>query len=332
MPSQIETNKNKTIFASRNAAKHFFLFSAVSPMVLYMAFFTLLPMVWAVLLAFFEFSARREGGPFLGLGGENPFVGLKHFSAMFNFAADAPLEVKQFHLSFKNTLLFAFIVLPLNLSFTLPMAVLIESVHKRIRPIFRTIFFLPIVTSSVAVAIMWGFILHPQKGLLNAFISKVLGKLTIISWTGDPKLVYFGIPVALIAVIVAYLWQDLGYNLIIFIAALQSIPESIKDSARIDGANGLSMFFHITLPLLKPTILLASILTMISSFQVFDIIQVMTSGGPKDMTRVLVLDIYNNAFRFQRMGWSAAVSMVLFLLVLSISIVQMRFFQSDWEY
>lgn len=332
MSGQIKTNKKKGILNSRNAAKRFFLFSAVSPMVLYMAFFTLLPMVWAVLLAFFEFSARREGGPFLGLGGENPFVGLKHFSAMFNFSVDAPLEVKQFHLSFKNTLLFAFIILPLNLSFTLPMAVLIESVHKRVRPIFRTIFFLPIVTSSVAVAIMWGFILHPQKGLLNAFISKVLGKLTIINWTGDPKMVYFGVPVALIAVIVAYLWQDLGYNLIIFIAALQSIPESIKDSARIDGANGISMFFHITLPLLKPTILLASILTMISSFQVFDIIQVMTSGGPKDMTRVLVLDIYNNAFRFQRMGWSAAVSMVLFLLVLSISIAQMRFFQSDWEY
>jgi len=328
---QTKTNR-KVIFSNRNSAKHLFLLGAVSPMVLYMAFFTLLPMVWAVLLAFFEFSARRQGGPFLGLGGENPFVGLKHFSAMLNFASDAPLEVKQFHLSFKNTLLFAFIILPLNLSFTLPMAVLIESIHKRVRPIFRTIFFLPIVTSSVAVAIMWGFILHPQKGLLNALISKVVGKLTIISWTSDPKLVYFGVPVALIAVIIAYLWQDLGYNLIIFIAALQSIPDSIKDSAKIDGANGFSMFFYITLPLLRPTILLASILTMISSFQVFDIIQVMTSGGPKDMTRVLVLDIYNNAFRFQRMGWSAAVSMVLFLLVLSISVAQMRFFQSDWEY
>ena len=331
MSVQTKTNR-KAIFSNRNSAKHLFLLGAVSPMVLYMAFFTLLPMVWAVLLAFFEFSARRQGGPFLGLGGENPFVGLKHFSAMLNFAPDAPLEVKQFHLSFKNTLLFAFIILPLNLSFTLPMAVLIESIHKRVRPIFRTIFFLPIVTSSVAVAIMWGFILHPQKGLLNALISKVVGKLTIISWTSDPKLVYFGVPVALIAVIIAYLWQDLGYNLIIFIAALQSIPDSIKDSAKIDGANGFSMFFYITLPLLRPTILLASILTMISSFQVFDIIQVMTSGGPKDMTRVLVLDIYNNAFRFQRMGWSAAVSMVLFLLVLSISVAQMRFFQSDWEY
>ncbi len=331
MSVQSKTNK-KGLFGNRNAAKNVFLFSAVSPMVLYMAFFTLLPMVWAVLLAFFDFSARREGGPFLGLGGDNPFVGLEHFSAMLNFSKDAPLEVKQFHLSFKNTLLFAFIILPLNLSFTLPMAVLIESVHKRMRPIFRTIFFLPIVTSSVAVAIMWGFILHPQKGLLNALISKIVGKLTIISWTSDPKLVFFGVPVALIAVIVAYLWQDLGYNLIIFIAALQSIPDSIKDSARIDGADGINMFFYIILPLLRPTILLASILTMISSFQVFDIIQVMTSGGPKDMTRVLVLDIYNNAFRFQRMGWSAAVSMILFLLVLSISIAQMRFFQSDWEY
>ena len=332
MSEATEKAKKRNMFASRNMAKRLFVASAVSPMVLYMSFFTLLPMVWAVFLAFFEFSARRNGGPFLGLGGDNPFVGLAHFKAMLNLSPEAPLEVRQFHLSLKNTLLFAFIVLPVNLSITLPLAVLIESVHKRVRPIFRTIFFLPIVTSSVAVAIMWGFILHPQKGLLNAMISKIVGKLTIISWTSDPKLVFFGIPIALVAVIVAYLWQDLGYNLIIFIAALQSIPDSIKDSARIDGADGFSMFFNIILPLLRPTILLASILTMISSFQVFDIIQVMTRGGPKDMTRVLVLDIYNNAFRFQRMGWSAAVSMVLFLLVLSISLAQMRFLQSDWEY
>ena len=122
------------------------------------------------------------------------------------------------------------------------------------------------------------------------------------------------------------------YNLVIFIAALQSIPDSLKDAARIDGVNAWQMFRHITLPLLRPTILLAAVLTMIDSFKVFDIIQVMTQGGPNDQTRVLVLDIYSSAFRYQRMGWAAAVSVVLFLVVFAISRVQTRLLRSEWEY
>jgi ABC-type sugar transport system permease subunit len=137
---------------------------------------------------------------------------------------------------------------------------------------------------------------------------------------------------ALLTVIVAYLWQDIGYNLVIFIAALQAIPESVKDASLVDGASAWQRFRYITLPLLKPTILLASVLTMISAFQVFDLFQVMTDGGPGDQTRALSLDIYENAFRFQRMGWAAAVSLVLFLVVFTISRVQSRLLRSHWEY
>jgi multiple sugar transport system permease protein len=206
-------------------------------------------------------------------------------------------------------------------------------VHVRWRVAFRTIFFIPIVTSAVGVAIMWGYILHPQRGILNATISQITGQLTGINWMGDQSLVVLGVPVAVLGVIIAYLWMDIGYNLIIFIAALQSIPDSIRDAALIDGANGVSMFRYVTLPLLKPTILLASILTMISAFQVFDVIQVMTQGGgPNEQTRVMVIDIYDNAFRFQRMGWAASVSTVLFVMVLVISLVQSRLLQSEWEY
>ena len=301
-------------------------------MVLYMAFFTVFPLLWGLALALFEYSARRQGGAILALGGANPFVGLQHFREMLDFAEDAPLWVRQFHISVKTTLLFAFLVLPLNLMITLPLASLIESVHDRFKVIFRTIFFLPVVTSSVGVAIMWGYILHPQRGFLNGLLTELTGKLTVINWVNDQNLTIWGLPVALLAIIVAYLWQDIGYNLVIFIAALQSIPESVKEAARIDGANGRQLFFNITLPLLRPTILLAAILTMISSFQVFDIIQVMTDGGPNDQTRVLVLDIYDNAFRFQRMGWAAAVSLVLFLMIFVISLAQMRLLRSEWEY
>jgi ABC-type sugar transport system permease subunit len=201
-----------------------------------------------------------------------------------------------------------------------------------LRGLFRLIFFLPVLAPSVGVAIMWGYIYHPQRGLLNGILSLFAGKLVGINWIGDPSLIFAGVPLALFAIIVAYLWQDLGYNMVIFIAALQGIPQSIKDAALIDGANWWQMFTRIILPLLTPTILLTAILTMISAFQVFDVIQVMTDGGPNDQTQVLLLNIYNYAFRYQRMGWAASVSLVLFLLVLGISFAQSRLLRSEWEY
>ncbi len=322
------TRSRRTLDASQRA----FLRSTVLPMILYMGFWTLFPLVWGFALAFFSYSPRRAGGPLLGLGGENPFVGLAHFRAMLDFSPDAPLHVRTFHLSFKVTLLFAALVVPMNLLITLPLAVLIESVHRRMRPLFRTIFFLPVLAPSVGVAIMWGYIYHPQRGLLNALLGKVLGHMVVINWLGDPRLKIWGVPVALFAVIIAYLWQDMGYNLVIFIAALQDIPDAIKDAARIDGAGPWHMFFHVTLPLLRPTIQLTVILTMISAFQVFDLVQVLTDGGPKYQTQVLLLHIYNYAFRFQHMGWAAAVSVVLFLVVLSLSLFQSWLLRTHWEF
>lgn len=297
-----------------------------------MGVFMLLPIVWALLLTLFEFSPRRTGSPFLGLGRDNPFVGIEHFRRMFDFSEDAPLEVQQFHIAVKTTLLFAFIVVPLNLAITLPLATMIESVSRRWKVVYRTVFFLPVLASSVGVAIIWGFALHPQRGLLNGLITRITGEATVIAWITDPNLVFAGIPVALLAVVVAYLWQDIGYNLVIFIAALQAVPDSVKDAALVDGASAWQRFRYITLPLLKPTIMLTSVLTMISAFQVFDLFFVMTDGGPQDQTRALSLDIYQNAFRYQRMGWAAAVSLVLFLLVFTISRLQARFLRTEWEY
>ena len=320
------------LFTGRDRSIKIFLAVTVIPMLLYMAFWTLFPLLWGFALAFFEYSPRRAGGPILGLGGANPYVGLAHFQAMLNFSSDAPKHVRQFHTALKVTIIFAMLVVPLNLSITLPLAVLIESIHQRLKPLFRTTFFLPVLAPAVGVAVMWGFIFHPQRGLLNAILGKLAGHLVAINWLGDPKLTVFGVPVALFAVIVAYIWQDMGYNLVIFIAALQSIPPNLKEAARIDGANAWQMFWKVTIPLLMPTILLASVLTMISAFQVFDIIQVMTDGGPRGQTQVLLLHIYNYAFRYQKMGWAAAVALIFFLLVLAISIIQSRFLRTQWEY
>jgi multiple sugar transport system permease protein len=290
-------------------------------------FFSLLPMIWALILGFFDYSPVRLGSGFLGLGGDNPFIGLGNFHTML--AETQPARV--FRMAVGNTFIFALLVLPINLAITLPLAVMVESVHERLKGLFRAIYFLPTISSAVAVAIMWNFIYHPQQGLLNAIL-KLVGITPPKAWLTDPNAYFLGIPLAMIAVIIAYIWQDFGYNLVIFIAALQGIPGEIRDAARVDGANAWHEFWQITLPLLKPTLLFVCVLTMLSSFQVFVIFQVMTNGGPSNQTTPLVMSIYLNAFKYQNMGWAAAISMVLFVIIIAVTAIQYRLLRTDWEY
>jgi multiple sugar transport system permease protein/raffinose/stachyose/melibiose transport system permease protein len=303
-----------------------FILGVTIPMILYgsIGVFTI---AWALVLMFYDYSAGRKGGPILGLGGTNPFVGLEHFRNMIDGVS---LEARLFRTSLRNTLIFAFAVLPLNIAITLPLAALIESVSSRLKAAFRAVYFLPVVTSSVGVALMWGWLYDPQRGLFNAMIRTLGG--TPVAWLSDPRAQVLGVSVAMWAVIGAYLWQDFGYNLVIFIAALQGIPKEFKEAALIDGANFWQVFTKITIPLLRPTLLFVCVMTMLSSFQVFDVIQVMTNGAPNNQTRVLVLDIYDNAFRYSRMGWAAAAAFVLVLIVMIVTIVQMRVLRTEWEY
>ncbi len=304
-----------------------FVWGSLIPIFLYLGVFALFPMIWVVVLSFFNYSPVRVGDGPLGLGGRNPFIGLENFTAMFADTQAADL----FRTSVRNTLTFAFLVLVVNLAITLPLAVLVENVHARVKGLFRAVYFLPTISSAVAVAIMWGYVFHPQQGLLNNFI-KLIGLTPPKAWLTDPSAVFLGVPLAMIAVIIAYVWMDFGYNLVIFIAALQGIPHEIRDAAHIDGATGWQEFRRITVPLLRPTLLLVCTLTMISSFQVFVIFQVMTRGGPQNQTRSLTMEIYENAFRYQAMGWAASMSLVLFAMVLIVTLVQFRVLRTDWEY
>jgi multiple sugar transport system permease protein len=307
-------------------AKRRFVFSVTIPAALY-ASLGLFTLGWALVLMFFDYSPGRAGGPILGLGGSNPFVGLEHFGDMIEGAS---LQARLFRISLKNTLIFAFAVLPLNLVITLPLAVLIESVRSWWKTAFRAVYFLPVVTASVGVALIWHYLYDPQAGFFNAVI-RLLGG-TPVAWLSDPRAEVLGVSVSMWAVIGAYLWADYGFNLVIFIAALQAIPSTFREAAVVDGANAWQVFTRVTIPLLRPTILFVCVMTMISSFQVFDIIQVMTEGGPNNQTRVLVLEIYQNAFRYQRMGWASAIAFVLVLIVMGITIVQMRLLRTEWEY
>jgi multiple sugar transport system permease protein len=324
---EIPATREKRPRSGLRIAQDRFVGGTLTPIMLYMMFFALLPMIWAVMLVFFDYSPTRSGTGFLGLGGSNPFVGLANFKEMFS--ATQPARV--FRQAVVNTFIFALLVLPLNLAITLPLAVMVESVHDRLKGLFRAIYFMPTISSSVAVAIIWGYIYNPQQGLLNSAI-KLVGLTPPKAWLTDPNAFVLGLPLAMIAVIVAYLWQDFGYNLVIFIAALQGIPKELVDAAKVDGANALQIFTRITIPLLRPTLLFVSVLTMLSSFQVFVVFDVMTNGGPRNQTTPLVMSIYENAFRYQRMGWAAAISMVLFVIILAITILQFRLLRSDWEY
>lgn len=324
--SQIQKRFQK-LLGGRDASERSFVYGSLTPLMLYMMFFSLFPILWAIALSFFDYSPIRSSTGFLGMGDSNPFVGLGNFQDMFSESQPARI----FRAAIVNTFIFSFLVLPINLAITIPLASMVESVSDRFKGFFRAIYFLPTISSSVAVALIWGNIYQPQYGLLSSFI-RGLGLTPPKAWLSDPNAAFMGIPLAMVAVIIAYIWQDFGYNLVIFIAALQGIPQSIRDAARVDGANTFQEFWLVTLPLLKPTILLVSVLTMLSSFQVFVIFHVMTEGGPRDQTTTLVLTIYENAFRYQNMGWASAISMVLFLIIATLTIIQFRVLRTDWEY
>ena len=307
-------------------AKRHFVTSVTLPLLLYESL-GLFVLGWAFVLMFFDYSPGRLGGPLLGLGGSNPFVGLGHFIQMIKGTS---VEANLFRISLRNTLIFAVAVLPLNLAITLPLAWLLESIGTRFKALYRTIYFLPVLTSSVGVALIWLSMYDPQAGWINAIIRAVGG--SPVAWLSDPRAGFANVSVAMWAVILAYLWQDYGYNMVIFIAALQGIPQELKEAALIDGANPWQAFRKISLPLIRPTMLFVCVMTMLSSFQIFDIIQVMTNGDPNNQTQVLMLDIYKSAFRYQNMGWAAAESFVLFLIVMGVTILQMRLLRTEWEY
>jgi multiple sugar transport system permease protein len=307
-------------------AQQIFSGSTLAPIMIYMMFFTLIPMLWGILITFFRYSPTRAGD-ILGLGGGNPFVGLANYIDLFSNSPNGLL----FRTSLKNTLIFSLVYMPLNLLVTLPLAVLIESVHRKAKTFFRTIYFLPTVTSLVAVSLVWGVIYNPTFGLLNLALRAV--GLKGYSWLSDPNTAILGISLPMICVLVTYLWSDMGYNLVIFMAGLQGIPDIYREAAVVDGANAWQRFWYITLPLLRSTLTFVIVMTMLSSWQVFVLFFVMTNrGGPGNLTRVLVLHIYETAFRHQEMGLAATVAMALFLIILVTTLLQLKFLRKNWEY
>jgi multiple sugar transport system permease protein len=274
----------------------------LAPGLLAIGLFFLLPIVASALLSLTDFDIYA-----LGDSRNVRLVGLRNFSRLL---AD-PL----FWISMRNTFYFVLVGGPLTLGVALAAALLLHSKLVRWKGLFRTIFFAPYITTLVAVAIVFRYLYHPRFGGLNRVL-ELLG-IPAIDWLGNPKW-------AMPAIILLAIWKNFGYAMILFIAGLGNIPESLQEAAKIDGAGPLARFRHVTLPLLAPTFLFLGVTTTIGYFQFFAEPYVLTGGvgGPLNSTLSVGLLMYKQGFRWWNMGYAAAIAFVLFLVILAVSAVQ----------
>jgi len=259
--------------------------------------FTLVPVIVSIILSFMEWDTASP----------MKFVGLKNFAHL--------LKDETFRISLGNTLYYTVATVPLTLVCALALAILLNKGIKGLK-IFRAMFFLPYITSIVAVAVVWNMLLHPTMGPVNEFL-KLIGIINPPGWTSSTE---WSLP----AVIIVSVWRSMGYYMVIYLAGLQGIPGELYEAATVDGANAWQKFKNITVPMLTPTTFFVSIMLVINSFKVFDLILVMTQGGPGRSTNVLVYDIYNEAFLNFKFGYSSAIAMVLFAIVLIITLIQFK--------
>ena len=274
----------------------------LAPAILLLAVFFVLPVGAGLLLSLTDFDIYAIGSP-----GVARFVGLDNYMRL--------MRDETFWTAVGNTLKFVLIGGPLSIAVSLGAALLLNAKLVRMRGFFRTVYFAPVVTTLVSVAIVWRYLYHPKYGLLN-FLLGFVG-VDPIDWLGDPRW-------AMPAIILLAVWKNFGYNMLIFVAGLQTIPENQYEAAAIDGAGAGRRFLHITVPGLAPTFLFVSVTTMIGFFQLFAEPYVMTQGGPLGATRSLVLFMYEEGFRWWRMGMAAAVAGVLLVITLAGALIQMK--------
>ena len=279
----------------------------LAPAAILISVFFLIPVLASLLLSLTDFDiyavASLGNARFVGAGN---YIRLVHDPVFWK--------------ALVNTFYFALVGGPLTVAASLGAALLLSSKLVRWQGFFRTIYFAPFVTTLVAVAIVWKYLYHPQYGLLNFALSKVgVGR---IDWLGDP---HWAMP----AIIVMSIWKNFGYNMLIFVAALQSVPQELYEAAELDGANAVKRFWHITVPMLGPALAFVGIVTMIGYFQLFSEPYVMTQGGPLRATTSVVLYMYEEGFRWWRMGFAASIAFVLFIIIAIATMIQRRFVKAE---
>jgi multiple sugar transport system permease protein len=235
------------------------------------------------------------------------FVGARNYLRL--------VETPLFWKALGNTLFFVVVGVPLSIAASLGMALLLHSRLTRFKAVFRTSLFAPVVTTVVAVAVIWRYLLHTRYGLLNYALRQI--GVEPVDWLGDPDW-------AMPAIILFAVWKNFGYNMIIFLAGLQNIPDDVYEAARIDGATRAQQLRFVTIPALAPTLLLVSILTIAGYFQLFAEPYVMTQGGPVQSTTSILYLMYEEGFKWWNLGPASAVAFVLFLLMFAVTALQLR--------
>jgi multiple sugar transport system permease protein len=223
---------------------------------------------------------------------------------------------------FWNTIYFISLAVPLSVTCSLALALMVNVELKGVR-FFRTAYFLPVVSSMIAVALVWSWIFNPEYGLLNYLLHLFFG-VRGPAWLDSTTW-------ALPAMVIVTVWKGLGYSMVIFLAGLQNIPQELHHAATIDGAGSWKRFWRITLPMLSPTTFFVLVITLINSFQVFEQTYVLTKGGPANSTLTMSYYIYQNAFQFFQMGKAAALSYVLFAAIFVVTLIQFRI-QKRWVF
>ncbi|WP_183422308.1 sugar ABC transporter permease [Luteibacter sp. Sphag1AF] len=235
------------------------------------------------------------------------FIGLENYWTLLH----RPL----FWSALGHTVYFVVVGVPLSLAASLGAAMLLNSPLARFKPFFRTALFAPVVTTVVAVAVIWRYLFNTKYGLVNAALDSI--GIAPIDWLGDP---HWSMP----TIILFAVWKNFGYNMIIFMAGLQAIPADLYEAARIDGASALRQFQHITLPMLKPTMVMVSILTVSGYFQLFAEPYVMTEGGPLQSTTSVLYLMYEEGFKWWNLGSASAVAFLLFIIMFAVTAVMLR--------
>jgi multiple sugar transport system permease protein len=271
------------------------------PALIVIAVFFFLPVLAGFALSFTDFDIYA-----LADLSNLRFIGLANYIEL--------LQTPLFWRALLNTLYFVAVGVPLSIAVSLGAALLLNSRLARFKPFFRTALFAPVVTTLVAVAIVWRYLLHTRTGLINHALAWF--GLGPVDWLGDPAW-------AMPAIILFAVWKNFGYNMIIFLAGLQSIPADQYEAARIDGASALQQFRHVTLPALAPVILLVSVLTMAGYFQLFAEPYVMTQGGPLQSTVSVLYFMYEEGFKWWNLGFASAIAFMLFIIMFAVTALQL---------
>jgi multiple sugar transport system permease protein len=274
-----------------------------APALAIIGLFFLLPVAAALALSFTDCDLSA-----LADLGNLRFVGLHNYVEL--------LRTPLFWQALGNTLYFVVAGVPLSIGLSLAAALLLNSPLARAQAFFRTALFAPVVTTLVAVAVIWRYLFHTRYGLVNEALAAV--HIEPIDWLGDP---HWSMP----TIILLAVWKNFGYNMVILLAALQAIPRELYESARIDGAAPLQQFLHVTVPTLGPTLSMVSILTMAGYFQLFAEPYVMTEGGPLKSTLSVLYFMYEQGFKWWNLGVASAVAFLLFGLVFAASAALLRF-------